>query len=134
MMAGLLERRRARRYAAHEDHGIVFARVRPGCDVDVVDASAGGALVEGRRRLLPGAPVELHLQCVGRPAEIVRGLIIRCSVARLREDAIWYQVAIAFERRLWWFPHEGPIGYSVLGAERSGPPVSGQMLPAMRRR
>ena len=111
------ERRRNRRHAQPEDHGVVSARVRPGYDVSVVDVSAGGALVESGHRLLPGAPVELHLRGDGR-SEVMRGRVLRCAVARLRSNAVCYRGAIAFDRHLPWFVDEESKGYAVPGTER----------------
>lgn len=128
MIASVIDRRRARRFVAPNEHGIVAARVRPGCEVVVVNASAGGALVESQRRLLPGASVDLLLTSVGRPAELIRGEVLRCSVARLREHSIAYRGAIAFERRLWWFPREGSSGYALLEWGRGQAP-DGHTLP-----
>src|SRR4051794_31487554 len=112
MMHTSVDRRLTRRLMSRNEHGVVAARVRPGYDVTVINLSAGGALIESHRRLLPGAGVDLHLQSIGRAAEIVRGEILRCTVVRLRESVITYRGAIAFERRLWWFPREGAAGYS----------------------
>jgi hypothetical protein len=110
------ERRRSRRHARPEEHRIVSARIRPGHDVSVVDVSAGGALVESERRLLPGSAVELHLRSVYR-SEIVRGRIIRCAVARLGGNAICYRGAIAFDHNLLWLVDEAVTGYAVPAAE-----------------
>lgn len=110
------ERRRSRRHVRSEEHRIVSARVRPGYDVSVIDLSAGGALVESDRRLLPGAAVELHLRSDQR-SEIVRGRVVRCAVARLRANAVCYRGAIAFDHNLLWLVDEAVTGYSVPGAE-----------------
>jgi len=109
------ERRRNRRHARPEQW-IVSARIRPGHDVSVVDVSAGGALVESERRLLPGSTVELHLRCARR-SEIVRGHIVRCAVARLRANAICFRGAIAFDHNLLWLVDEAVTGYAVPGSE-----------------
>jgi hypothetical protein len=132
MINTFIDRRRSRRLISPNEHGVVSARVRPGYDVTVIDLSADGALIESRRRLLPGACVDLHLQSIGRAAEIVRGEILRCAVAGLRENAISYRGAISFERRLWWLARDAAAGYQVLSAGPD-PPENGQPLPARRR-
>ena len=110
------DRRQTRRLHAPDQHGIVNARVRPGYDVAVLDVSAGGALVESGRRLLPGVSVDLHL---ATPDErvAVRGRVLRCFVARLRATGIWYHGAIGFDRHLPWFVDDDPAGYGIPGAE-----------------
>jgi hypothetical protein len=95
------DRRRAVRRSARE-HRLVAARLRPGYDVSVIDVSAGGALIESARRLLPNSRVELHLQSERGVAECVRGHVVRCFVSRLRPDAVRYRGAIAFDHRLAW--------------------------------
>ena len=110
------ERRRNRRHASAEEHRIVSARVRPGCDVSVIDVSAGGVLVESDRRLLPGAAVELHLRS-DQQSEIVRGHVVRCTVARLRANAISYRGAVAFDRHLLWLVDEAVTGNAVPSSE-----------------
>ena len=102
MTVGPFDRRRGRR-AGPGEHGLLGARVRPGYDVRIVDISSGGVLVEGHHRLMPGATVELQLQREGRPVEVVRGQVLRCGVSTLRESAVSYRGAIAFERYLWRF-------------------------------
>jgi hypothetical protein len=103
----LTERRRARRFHHADDHGILFARVRPGLDAWVVNASAAGALLETPHRLLPGSIVELAVQTVDRRAS-TRGLIVRCWVARVQAAAIWYRGAVDFERQIPWLRREQP--------------------------
>ena len=113
---GVNDRRRAHRRQTFEQHGIVGARVRPGYEVVLVDVSAGGALVECARRLLPGSLIELHLASAGGEVS-VRGRVIRCAVARLRAADVWYQGAIKFDRDLCWFQDHDAIGYSVPAVE-----------------
>jgi hypothetical protein len=103
MTAGTPDRRNGRRHSRPEEHGIVSARIRPGHNVEVVDVSSGGVLVKSCHRLMPGATVELHLQCEDRHAQVVRGQVLRCCVAHLRANAVSYQGAIAFEHYRWRF-------------------------------
>jgi len=109
------DRRTARRFGAGE-HGIVAAHVRSGGAVAVVDVSAGGALVEGQHRLIPGALVELHVETSGRRAA-VRGRVLRCAVARLYAAAVCYRGAIAFDACLPWFLADSRHEYHLPGAE-----------------
>ncbi|MEP7310082.1 MAG: PilZ domain-containing protein [Acidobacteriota bacterium] len=94
------ERRDTPRRAPPEDYAFVAARIRPGYDVEVVDMSSGGVLVESRHRLMPGSTVELYLRREKQPATVVRGQVVRCHVVRLGENMVRYHGAIAFERYL----------------------------------
>ena len=126
------DRRRAHRRQTFEQHGIEGARMRPGYEVVLVDVSAGGALVESDRRLLPGSLIELHLASSGR-AVSVRGRVIRCAVARLMATGVWYQGAIKFDRDLCWFQDHEAIGYSVPAVEtRDSLPGRGDATRAAR--
>ena len=108
------ERRRSRRLTLQEEHQVVSARVRPGYDVAVVNLSAGGALLEGAHRLLPGTGVELQLRLEGkssvpregRDVAIVRGRVLRCAVWGVRPNAMCYRGAIVFDQHLPWFVAE----------------------------
>ena len=106
------DRRRALRRRSVAEHGIVSARVRPGHEVELIDVSAGGALVECARRLLPGTVIDLRL-VAGEECTSVRGLVLRCAVVRLKPTSICYRGAIAFDRDLQWFPEQEAPGPSV---------------------
>lgn len=110
------ERRKTRRRDATE-HGAT-ARIRPGHQVQLIDLSSGGALVEADRRMLPGSAVELQLQTPDRQATM-RGSVLRCSVVRVRPASMSYRGAIAFDRHLAWFG-DAP-GYDV--------PLRGETTP-----
>ena len=75
------------------------ARLRPGRMAQVIDLSAGGALLETDWRLLPGTRVEIQLG-LPVPRFCVAGRILRCHVARLERARIRYRGALAFEERL----------------------------------
>ncbi len=73
------------------------ARVRPGRDVDVVDLGAGGALLEGPTRLMPGSHIVLLLRNEGRSVA-VGGRVTRCEVVALDGDSgIRYRGAVSFD-------------------------------------
>lgn len=110
------ERRRARRRQTFDEHGVASARVRPGHDVALVNVSAGGALIETQRRLLPGSFIELQLTAGARSATL-RARVLRCSVARLRASFISYCGAVGFDRDLPWFVDCEDIGYPVPESE-----------------
>jgi PilZ domain len=97
-----IDRRTMKRLHRVEEHGVVAARVRPGHRAHLVDVSAAGALVETSYRLLPGAPVELHLETESTHTRI-RGRVLRCAVVRVRPSLVCYRGAIAFDRDLPWF-------------------------------
>ena len=72
--------------------------LRPGLDVQLLNVSRGGALVESPARLLPGTRTELQLS--GAQRHTIRGRVDRCRVSAL--DPVTYQGAIVFEGALDW--------------------------------
>jgi PilZ domain-containing protein len=97
----LVERRRAGRRQTVREHGIESARVRRGVHVLVIDVSAGGVLIETRHRLLPGMPLEIHLER-NEGAFTMRGRVLRCGVVRLTASSVCYRGAIRFDGYLPW--------------------------------
>ena len=110
------DRRQARRRRTVHDHGIVSARVRPGREALLLDVSAGGALVETTFRLLPGAPIELHVATNDRKAS-VRGGVLRSAVVGVRATGMCYRSAIGFNHLLSWFVDGDAGGYGIPSAE-----------------
>jgi len=102
------DRRRTPRWPSTGRHGIVSARARPGRDVQVIDVSAGGALIETAHRLLPGSAIELLLATAHRQTSI-KGRVLRCRVARLGASAVWYRGAIGFDGPLPWYVAAGDL-------------------------
>jgi len=117
-MSAKIDRRRTKRRTSVEDHNVVAVRIRPGHAAQLVDVSAGGALVETNCRLLPGTDVELHVDTPTKRTS-VRGRVLRCAVVHVRAWGITYRGAINFDRHLPWLADEQ--GYGVPDAEtRSG--------------
>lgn len=115
-MNDTIDRRQSCRRHTFDQHGIEHARVRPGREVLIVNVSSGGVLVETPHRLLPGSPIELHLRTAEQRTS-VRGRVLRCAVARLRADDLWYRGAIGFDLELPWFSNRQESGYQVPAGE-----------------
>jgi hypothetical protein len=98
-MAVTVERRAWPRVLTLDRSDVAHARLRPGKRAEIVDLSAGGALIETDWRLLPGTQVELQL---GEPVVLyrVKGRILRCHVALLDRERIKYRGALMFEQQL----------------------------------
>lgn len=116
-MSGGGERRRSLRLSADDHAGIPLIRIRPGYSAAVVDISAGGALVETARGFSPGVRVEVQVD-TGARRWLVRGWVLRCSIAQLHAAGVTYRSAIAFEQPLPWFaPAYGHVVPAVLAGE-----------------
>ena len=68
-------------------------------EVEVVNASRSGVLIECGLRLPPGAVSQLEIV---RPDQVirVRGRVVRCEVKRISAERVEYQVAIALNQDL----------------------------------
>ncbi len=115
-----VDRRRATRVEFRNGHLPPAARVRPGCDVIVVDLSTTGALVEGQWRFRPGSRCELALAFASGDV-LVRAKVARCFVARLgRLTPVRYRAALAFEvfadvEAHWPTTAQGPLELRPIG-------------------
>jgi hypothetical protein len=121
------ERRTARRLADAGEHRIIATRVRPGHRAQIIDVSAGGALIETAYRLLPGASVELQVETDTRHTSI-RGRVLRSAVASVRPSVVSYRGAIRFDRHLPWFVDE-PLGDSSSSELRPAHPARAAATP-----
>jgi hypothetical protein len=99
------DRRASPRRQSCDEHGIVHARVRPGHAAMLIDVSAGGALVETGRRVLPDTFAEVYMETPSRQAS-VRGRVLRCAVVSVGPTAIRYRAAIQFDSYLPWFAED----------------------------
>ena len=92
------DRRSDPRYGCSSDD-ISHATLRPGCVVQVVDLSAGGALVQAARPLRPGARLHFHLVVRHRSFGLVAH-VLRCGVWMLdSREGVTYRGALQFEER-----------------------------------
>lgn len=83
-------------------------RLRTGDELALINLAHGGALVESRRRLLPGAKVVLQVSLDGG-ALAIQALVTRCAVHALRCDFVEYRGALQFEQELDWVGNGSPI-------------------------
>ncbi len=125
----LVDRRRGAR-VVQGSHADVRATLRPGCPVQVVDLSAGGALVEAERPLRPGARVLLQIVSPHQTVA-VSALILRCAVWAVGPDTgARYRGALRFDQ-----PCDLPRalatrdGSRVPGHADTGSPAAGKPLP-----
>jgi hypothetical protein len=93
------ERRRAPRRQPHSSEPVSRVRVRAGRELEVLDISSFGVLVQGESRLLPGRHLDVHVvSCSGRT--LVRSRVVRSFVSSLSRDRVVYRGALAFEQPL----------------------------------
>jgi hypothetical protein len=106
------DRRRSRRRALLDEHGILSVRVRPGQEAALIDVSASGALLESACRLLPGTAIELQIGIRGRRAPI-RARVLRCAISDLAAAGPRYRAAVNFDRPLSWLVEAARPGYAL---------------------
>jgi hypothetical protein len=113
-MTNLQTDRRAspRRQSCH-DHGIVQTRVRPGHAATLIDVSAGGALIETVRRILPDTFAEVYMETPFRNVS-VRGRVLRCAVVSVRPTTMLYRAAIQFDSYLPWFVDDPGMSFTAV--------------------
>ena len=108
-MRAVSESRGAARRVPAPGEPVRRVRSRTGHDLDVIDISDTGVLVECRSRLLPNTRMDIHLVLqTGR-------VLIRCRVARayvchVEADLVRYRVGLAFDHQL-----DTSSGYVVPG-------------------
>ena len=93
------ERRASPRCVCSRRNTWAAARIRPGYDVEVLDLSSLGALIQSTARLVPNSRVELRFGANGS-AHQIRGRIVRSYVSAVAADVVFYRSAIAFDQML----------------------------------
>jgi hypothetical protein len=96
------ERRAHARHRAADLATLRSSRLKHGPNVQLVDLSAGGALIEADVQLKPGTSLSLELEAADHPPTIVTMRVLRCEVASIRAEATIYRGACAFARPLDW--------------------------------
>jgi hypothetical protein len=120
MDAVLTERRQAPRQPAHETEWR-HARLRTGDLLALIDIAAGGALVECRRRLLPGTAMVVVMVSEDRVL-CLDARVVRCAVFALEgAGAVRYRGGLEFvdlSGRLDQIAE--PLGVPSAGTEKPG--------------
>jgi hypothetical protein len=100
-------------------------RSRTGRDLDVVDVSHTGLLVEGQPRLLPNTHLDIHI--VTRDGRVlIRCRVVRAFVWYLERDLVRYRAGLAFDHDV-----DTASGYPVLGTSSSESLEPGMAYPAL---
>jgi hypothetical protein len=117
-----MERRLKPRRPTSADEPIRTMRLRAGRDVEALDVSDGGALVEGASRLLPGTHVDVHV--IARHGRIlVRSRVVRARVTAVTPSEVLYRCALAFD-------HVVDTGYSLPTVTPGAADPAGSRYPA----
>jgi hypothetical protein len=100
-------------------------RLRIGPDLDVLNISDSGALVESGVRLAPGSRLDVHVT-TGRGRVLVRCRVIRSFAAVVRADSIRYRGGLAFDQVV----DSTAAGYSLPAASQGDLAAAGNAYPA----
>ena len=100
------KRRSIRRIPAPKEP-IRRVRSRTGHELDVIDVSHSGVLVECRARLLPNTHMDIHI-VVRTGRVLIRCRVVRAFVCHVEADLVRYRVGLAFDH-----PLDTSAGYSV---------------------
>jgi hypothetical protein len=103
-----MERRRASRWVPGSSDPVSRLRLRLGRDLAVVNVSAGGALVQGPARLLPGTHVDVHVTA-SQGRLLIRARVMRCAVWDVTADTVQYRGALAFTTPVDLQPIDGAL-------------------------
>lgn len=121
----MTDRRRLPRRVPDRDEPLARVRLRTGRQLDVIDVSDSGMLVEGEMRLLPGTHVDVHV-VTGEGRQLVRSRIARAFVSHVAAELIRYRGVLTFERSI----DTAPMGYHVPDMLAPVIPSEGSAYPA----
>jgi hypothetical protein len=127
-----IDRRTSRRRPLHEIPEVTGVKVQSE-NVEVVDASREGILIECSLRLTPGTMSQLEILRVDGPLR-VRGRVVRCEIKAISGDKVQYRVAIAFNQRLDFIEDTEPVeelGAPALAAEAAAPVLAAPEAPGV---
>ena len=96
---GAENRRRCERMARAEVPWISAVRMPWGLDLNLVNISTGGILLESGTKLPPGITYDLQLDAV-EATLVVKARVIRAEVSRVDRGGVRYYLAAAFEQHV----------------------------------
>ncbi len=112
------DKRRSVRRVPDSNEPLARVRLRAGRELDVVDVSDAGMLVEGAARLLPGTNADVHVT-TARGRVLVRSRVVRAYVCEVQAGLVRYRGALSFDRVV----DTAAAGYAIPGAapDTTGP-------------
>jgi PilZ domain len=103
------DRRRTHRFPATAIPGFKTVHLGTGPEVELVNISRGGALVESTSRLTPSSNISLRL-VAGESSFVIRGRVLRSQVAGFLGCMLRYRSAIQFTQEFVLLPEiESPV-------------------------
>jgi hypothetical protein len=121
--AGVIEPR----FPAAAVPSIKGVKLSPGEQVQLVNISRTGVLVEGRTRFVPGTRVTVVFDGGFTPAQI-KGRIVRCQVSSIHDGSLRYQSGIQFDKKL--DTHPGDLKEALPEPGAGAPAVVAKEAPA----
>ena len=97
------ERRRTFRFPPNAVPGLKTVHLGSGPEVELVNISRGGALLESTSRLTPSSNISLRL-VAGESSFVIRGRVIRSQVAGFLGSMLKYRSAIQFTQEFVLLP------------------------------
>ena len=107
-----LNRRRAPRLAPSAFPELKSARLLAGPEVQLINLSRGGALLESDTRIIPGANICIRLVAADA-VFLLRGRVLRSRASHLRGSALIYECAVAFDEEFPLLPGSEEVASTV---------------------
>ena len=125
--AGVIEPR----FPASAVSSIKSVKLSPGEQVQLVNISRTGVLVEGRTRFVPGTRVTVVFDGGFAPPQI-KGRIVRCQVSSIHDGSLRYQSGIQFDKKLETHPGDlkEALPEPTLAGAAAGAPAAATEAPA----
>jgi hypothetical protein len=104
----VVNHRKTSRYDASAIPSLRNVHLGEGPEINLINISVGGALIETQERMLPGSAVSLKFVTTEK-VYFIEGRIIRCNVVSI-DKVISYQCAVVFNEDLTILPPSKETG------------------------